>query len=372
MSRFWFRQPIMKTFKDESPFPKRIKEIKDIKKDSYKLPEDFYWYDFNIEDLPVIKKFLNLYYIEDLDSIFRLQYSVDQLKWWLFPPDSKDATHLAIKYKNTFVGTISAIPGNMKLFLNNYKMGIVNFLCVHGSMRNMRLAPVLIKELLRRGYLLDYYESIYSVSKAISFPICSSRCYFYPINIKKLVNHNFMEIKPRMTLTRTIKLYKLPNEPYYNFIMLTDEYYESAYQLYQKYMDIYDMYQCITFKQFIHWFMPSNFLYTYVLINDHKEVTDIISFYSLPSKVIRTNYYINAVYSWYNIGSTLITSALIKDALILAKIKGFDTYKCMNIMENCNILRELKFMETDGTLHYFSYNLSMKHIQNDKMGYNFF
>ena len=45
-----------------------------------------------------------------------------------------------------------------------------------------------------------------------------------------------------------------------------------------------------------------------------------------------------------------------REALILAKIQKFDVFNCLDIMNNAEMLEELKFGSGDGTLHYYLYN----------------
>lgn len=42
-----------------------------------------------------------------------------------------------------------------------------------------------------------------------------------------------------------------------------------------------------------------------------------------------------------------------------AKLKGFDVFNCLDVMDNEEFLKELKFMPGDGYLHYYLYNWSL-------------
>jgi hypothetical protein len=137
----------------------------------------------------------------------------------------------------------------------------INFLCVHKALRSKRLAPVLIKEVTRRvnmqsaapplpcpcpcpalrpalrpvlrcalpcalpcAALLtcvwcmwcvcvgspDIWQAVYTAGVVLPKPVAQNRYYHRSLNPKKLIEIGFSRLQPRMTLARTIKLYKLP------------------------------------------------------------------------------------------------------------------------------------------------------------------
>jgi glycylpeptide N-tetradecanoyltransferase len=45
-----------------------------------------------------------------------------------------------------------------------------------------------------------------------------------------------------------------------------------------------------------------------------------------------------------------------KDALIVAKNKGYDVFNCLDVQQNTQFLSELQFGIGDGNLHYYFYN----------------
>merc|ERR1711998_163769 len=89
----------------------------------------------------------------------------------------------------------------------------VNFLCVHKKLRSKRLAPVLIKEITRRVNLCGIFQACYTAGVVLPKPIASCRYYHRSLNPKKLIEVGFSRLAPRMTMSRTIKLYQLPEEP---------------------------------------------------------------------------------------------------------------------------------------------------------------
>ena len=66
---------------------------------------------------------------------------------------------------------------------------------------------------------------------------------------------------------------------------------------------------------------------------DNDNITDFISFYSLPSSILKhpSHKTLNVAYSYYNIPGKHKLVDLIKDALILAKNKGYDVFNALDI-----------------------------------------
>jgi glycylpeptide N-tetradecanoyltransferase len=46
----------------------------------------------------------------------------------------------------------------------------------------------------------------------------------------------------------------------------------------------------------------------------------------------------------------------LQDALILAKSKGYDVFNSLDILQNIDFLKDLKFGQGDGFLQYYLYN----------------
>lgn len=85
-------------------------------------------------------------YVEDDDCSFRFDYSREFLKWALNPPNYVKNWLVGVRGKNgKLYASITGVPVHTCLEDEKVKMGEINFLCVHKSIREKRLAPVLIK-----------------------------------------------------------------------------------------------------------------------------------------------------------------------------------------------------------------------------------
>lgn len=116
----------------------------------------------------------------------------------------------------------------------------INFLCVHKKLRSKRVAPVLIREITRRVNLQGIFQAVYtagvvlpkpiatcryvSILELISFFVINSYLLLYrfihkfvfqrywhrSLNPKKLIEVKFSHLSRNMTMQRTLKLFKLP------------------------------------------------------------------------------------------------------------------------------------------------------------------
>lgn len=89
----------------------------------------------------------------------------------------------------------------------------INFLCVHKKLRSKRVAPVLIREITRRVNLMGIFQAVYTAGVVLPKPIATCRYWHRSLNPKKLIDIKFSHLSRNMTMQRTLKLYKLPDNP---------------------------------------------------------------------------------------------------------------------------------------------------------------
>jgi glycylpeptide N-tetradecanoyltransferase len=101
------------------------------------------------------------------------------------------------------------------------------------------------------------------------------------------------------------------------------------------------------------------------VVEDEKTITDFMSFYSLPSSILKNPDHstLNAAYSYYNVTTTDRMPELMKDTLIRARDLGYDVFNCLDVMDNKPCLEPLKFGCGDGHLQYYLYNWRTKHLE---------
>lgn len=128
----------------------------------------------------------------------------------------------------------------MLCFFSTQKMVEINFLCVHKKLRSKRVAPVLIREITRRVNLEGIFQAVYTAgvvlpkpvgscrywnflnfivimntTSALTFCVISKNRYWHrSLNPRKLIDVKFSHLSYKMTMQRTLKLYKLPEVEY--------------------------------------------------------------------------------------------------------------------------------------------------------------
>lgn len=259
------------------------------------------------------------------------------------------------------MGFITGIPVRIRVYESVRPMAEINFLCVHKTLRNKRLAPVLIKEITRRVNLTDRWQAVYTAGVVIPTPLSQTRYYHRSLNPKKLIEVGFSRLQPRMTMARTIKLYQLPKDPLTPGLRALEEKdCKEAFTLLSKYLNKFQLAQQYDEEEFKHWFLPrQNIINSYVVRDPSSgKITDFISFYTLNSSVIKNEKYptLQAAYSFYNVSTKTPFADLMQDALILARNLGFDVFNALDVMENEPVFKPLKFGIGDGHLQYYLYN----------------
>ena len=130
---------------------------------------------------------------------------------------------------------------------------------------------------------------------------------------------------------------------------------------------------CMTEDEVRHWMvMQEEVIYSYVIENDKGEVTDLLSFYTLPSTIIGNDQYqeLRAAYMFYTVPNNHAIADLLQNALILAASTGHDVFNALDILENGHdtLLKDLKFGIGDGKLRYYLFNWRCKEMQSEDVG----
>mmetsp|Transcript_5270 Transcript_5270/g.13190 ORF Transcript_5270/g.13190 Transcript_5270/m.13190 type:complete len:452 (-) Transcript_5270:25-1380(-) len=408
---FWESQPV-KQFTEEANDGEGVEEgpvqtlasqdVSQVRQDPYGLPAGYEWCDCDISSQDSVQEVYTLLsenYVEDDDNMFRFNYSAEFLSWALQPPGFKPFWHLGVRVikSRKLVAFISAVPAKIRVGGGTHssattssggdgvegdgsttseggsakgKEGLpmveINFLCVHKKLRTKRLAPVLIREITRRVNLFDIWQASYTAGVIIPTPVATCRYFHRSLNPKKLIEVGFSKLGKRMTLSRTIKLHKLPASPSTKGLRKMKK--EDAPQvlaLLNAYLSRFDL-ACLfqSVDEIEHWFLPrDDVIYTYVVESEQSgKITDLMSFYSLPSTIIGNEHHkeLRAAFSYYNIANTVDLKSLMEDALVVAQLNKFDVFNALDIMQNAQFMRDLKFGIGDGHLQYYLYNWKIK------------
>ncbi|KAJ8644980.1 hypothetical protein MRB53_006728 [Persea americana] len=373
---FWETQPVGQ-FKDlgdkslpEGPIELPI-PISEVKQEPYNLPNLYEWTTCDIDSEETRTEVYNLLtnnYVEDDENMFRFNYSKEFIRWALRPPGYFRNWHIGVRVKASkkLVAFISGVPARIRVRDEVVKMAEVNFLCVHKKLRSKRLAPVMIKEVTRRVHLENMWQAAYTAGVVLPTPVTTCQYWHRSLNPKKLIDVQFSRLGARMTMSRTIKLYKLPGStatPGMRKMELRDV--PAVTRLLRNYLSQFVVAPDFDEDDVEHWLLPTENVVDSFLVESPEthEITDFCSFYTLPSTILGNPNYstLKAAYSFYNVSTRTPLLQLINDMLILAKQKDYDVFNALDVMHNETFLKELKFGPGDGQLHYYVYNYRIRH-----------
>eukprot|EP00011_Vannellida_sp_DIVA3-517-6-12_P002840 CAMPEP_0114613180 /NCGR_PEP_ID=MMETSP0168-20121206/4999_1 /TAXON_ID=95228 ORGANISM="Vannella sp., Strain DIVA3 517/6/12" /NCGR_SAMPLE_ID=MMETSP0168 /ASSEMBLY_ACC=CAM_ASM_000044 /LENGTH=484 /DNA_ID=CAMNT_0001824177 /DNA_START=31 /DNA_END=1485 /DNA_ORIENTATION=+ len=376
---FWKDEPVPQSFGDTEVKNEPIEPAlspEEVPKEPEKLHSALVWCEVDIRDpaqLDEVYTLLYENYVEDEDEMFRFDYSRELLTWALTPPGAKPQWYVGIrgKEKGKLLAFITAIPANLRVYNKLVPLVEINFLCVHKKLRSKSLAPTLIKEITRRVHVENLWQAVFTAGKLLPRPVTISTYYHRSLNPKKLVDVGFSHLHSRMTMARMIKLNQLPKKPATpGFRIMVQADVPQVTALLQEYLQKFKLAPHFTEDEVSHWLLPrKDILKSYVVERDGK-VLDFVSFYTLPSTVMKHKDYdtLYVAYSYYNVAKTTPWVDLMRDALISAKELGFDVFNCLDIMDNKQFLKELNFGVGDGQLNYYLYNWHCPSFQSEEMG----
>ncbi|XP_014798155.1 PREDICTED: glycylpeptide N-tetradecanoyltransferase 1 [Calidris pugnax] len=374
--QFWDTQPVPKLGEVVNTHGPVEPDKDNIRQEPYTLPQGFTWDALDLGDRGVLKELytlLNENYVEDDDNMFRFDYSPEFLLWALRPPGWLPQWHCGVRVVSSkkLVGFISAIPATIHIYDTEKKMVEINFLCVHKKLRSKRVAPVLIREITRRVHLEGIFQAVYTAGVVLPKPVGTCRYWHRSLNPRKLIEVKFSHLSRNMTMQRTMKLYRLPETPKTTGLRPMEHRDISAvHKLLTEYLKQFHLTPVMSREEVEHWFLPQeNIIDTFVVESAPGEVTDFLSFYTLPSTIMNhpTHKSLKAAYSFYNVHTKTPLIDLMSDALILAKSKGFDVFNALDLMENKTFLEKLKFGIGDGNLQYYLYNWKCPSMAPEKV-----
>ncbi|KAJ8553252.1 hypothetical protein K7X08_023930 [Anisodus acutangulus] len=375
--KFWETQPVGQ-FKDlgDTSLPEGPIELptplSEIKQEPYNLPSPYEWTTCDMvseEMCNEVYLLLTNNYVEDDENMFRFNYSKEFLQWALRPPGFYRSWHIGVRVKTSkkLVAFITGIPARIRVRDTVVIMAEINFLCVHKKLRSKRLAPVMIKEVTRRVHMENIWQAAYTAGVVLPTPVSTCQYWHRSLNPKKLIDVGFSRLGARMTMSRTIKLYKLPDRTVTpGFRKMEPHDVPAVTRLLRNYLKQFVVAPEFDENDVEHWLLPKEGVIDSYLVEspDTHEITDFCSFYTLPSSILGNQNHttLKAAYSYYNVSTKTPLIQLMNDALIVAKQKDFDVFNALDVMQNDSFLKELKFGPGDGKLHYYLYNYRTKHV----------
>ncbi|KAG0491832.1 hypothetical protein HPP92_004875 [Vanilla planifolia] len=373
---FWETQPVLQydeaghpTFPEGpifAPIP-----LSDVKQDSYNLPSQYEWSTIDIDDdatLANLHTFLSAHFDESPCAL-TFTYSAAFLRWLLRAPGHISSLHVAVRAKNSknLVGFIAGVPISLRIKSATLRVAVANLLCIHQKLRHKRLAPVLIKELVRRAQLQGIWQGAYATYRDLPTPFCSSEWGERLLNPKKLVDLAYIEMNDRITTQLAVKMCRLPPAPEtMGFRKMEPSDAAAVTRLLQEHLKRFGVAPLVDEHFVEHFLVPKEGVVDgYVVENpETKEVTDFCSFV-IHTKAIegKSRYSVLkfAILFYYAAFGTPVCK-LIKDVLVVAKMGGFDIVRAHGVMGNDAFLHKLLFraLPDANPVNYYLYNYRLR------------
>ncbi|KAI0170533.1 acyl-CoA N-acyltransferase [Pestalotiopsis sp. NC0098] len=384
--KFWSTQPVP-NFGEEQKFedgPIKIQTLDKVPKEPPPLVAGFEWCDMDIsnpKENEEVRELLQGHYVEDDEALFRFNYSYSILKWAMMPPNWKKQWHVGVRASTSkkLVAFISAVPLEIRVRKNIIHASEVNFLCIHKKLRSKRLAPVLIKEVTRRCNLEEVWQAIYTGGIVLPTPVSTCRYYHRAIDWQKLYETGFSPLPAGSKPQYQVRKYHVPeNTKLKGLREMQEKDVDAVHDLLIRYLQRYDLAPDWNKEDVRHWLLhkkakeqlEEQVIWTYVVEDENKKITDFFSFYCLESSVLRESKHkvVRAAYLFYYATETGLgdkvnreafktrLNALMSDALVLCKKNKFDVFNALSLMDNGLFLEEQKFGAGDGQLHYYLFN----------------
>ncbi|XP_078135254.1 glycylpeptide N-tetradecanoyltransferase 2-like isoform X2 [Sander vitreus] len=377
MYHFWDTQPVPKLGDSIVTHGPIVEGEASVRKEPYSLPQGFSWDTLDLSSSTVLKELctlLNENYVEEDDNTIRLEFSLEYLQWALQPPNWLAQWNCGVRVdaNNKLVGFVAALPADVHIYETEKRMVQVKFLCVHKKLRLKRMTPVLIRELTRRVNQQGLHQAVYTAGIVLPTPMSSCRCWHRLLNPRKLTEVSYPGLRQNMNLQRALKFNRLPEVTKTPGLRpMTKEDVVGIHSLLQANLRKFYLSPVLSLQEIEHWLLPrGNVIDTYVVKGNDGTLTDVVSFYSVSSRVLNHPVHtgLREAHLLYVACTATDSVDLMEDTLVLAKSKGFDVFSALEVMDNRSFLEKLKFSINDKSLHYYLYNWMCPKMSPDKVG----
>ncbi|XP_034414938.1 glycylpeptide N-tetradecanoyltransferase 2-like isoform X1 [Cyclopterus lumpus] len=374
---FWDTQPVRRLGDGVGTHGPIVEGEASLRKEPSSLPSGFSWDTLDLSSPTVLRELctlLNENYMEEDDNTMRREFSLEYLQWALQPPNWLAQWNCGVRVhtNNKLVGFIAALPADVRMYETEKRMSQVKFLCVHKKLRLKRMTPVLIRELTRRINQHGLYQAVYTAGIVLPTPLSSCRYWLRPLNPRKLTEVSYPGLRQNMNLHRALKFYRLPEVTKTPGLRpLAKEDVVGVHSLLQANLCKFHLSSMLSLQEVEHWLLPrESVIDTYVVEGDAGTLTDVVSFYSVSSRVLNHPVHtgLRAAHLLYVAATTTDPVDLMEDTLVLAKSKGFDVFSALDVMDNKSFLENLKFSIMDKSLHFYLYNWMCPNMSPDKVG----
>ena len=306
-----------------------------VRQEPYSLPQGFHWVILSSSNVEEVVKFLNKFSKQHITTVFDINFTIKH-------PTAKDEWQFGIRTTNgKLVGVVLGHPVCISI------QG-VSLACIrpctgyHPKYRDKRIYYILIKELMRRVNLYDINHLVLTqVYNSILKPVITTDVWSY--------SFDYPTSNP---------LPNLPRTP--GWRRMTSEDVPSALAIINKWSSQFEIRQVFNSEEeFSYVFLcptEPNYVFTYVVENKTKSITDLISFKLENIPHMPTFAYITTVVSTQS-----PVKQLIIDALVCAKNMGAKELRISQSNTKSDVLLSIPF-QCGYTMKLLIYNYKYREV----------
>jgi glycylpeptide N-tetradecanoyltransferase len=340
------------------------------------LPVTMEWLSIDMADEVTMHKivdFLKLYYLVDSSNKFKLDYTIDFLKWVIEPENGGFMTAIVSKNDKSVCGVVGAYFKNMTVFDKTEKFAVVDFLCAHPIYRKKKIAYTLIDEIVRLIVKTGVNQGCFTTERCVPSPCSVIRYYHRPINYIKLQKFGFTDVggDPEKVQHKFNIKGTFPE----NYIQMNESHLPMVSKLYNEFMIKYNV--CCNYTEAeLKNLLLNKFVNSYVItdkkmLND--DVLDFVSYYNLPYVTLDQEK-INSGYLFLYSCNNIAGDELLENLLRIAFFNKLDVFNVTDTMMIPNVLftKELE-LDEDSDNESYEHIYEHKFLKGDeKLHFNFF
>lgn len=354
---FWDSQPVVKY--NEIVGRDQIINENLVKYDNITLNEKLY-FKFDDDDCEGIAKFMSKINSLDTKYDYYKYHTTEQIKWMM--ELNNICFTIRSKANNNIFAVVFSHIMNYQINNKSYPIGNIKFFAVTNKLRNKSLGKIMIKQLnnllIDKGVKIGAFKSQLYIQR----PFCTTRIYHRALNIDVLVENNFTELSESIKLDHVRKELELPNKTFTTIAILdkdNDKDVTKAFELLKNQFNKFNFHPNFDINQFKKIFLDNKFVLSYVIKNNNI-VTDFCSVERVIYKIKNSNNVINGCKLFYYTTYENTGYRIIKDLMILSRLRGFAVFSAYDIMGNESLVSDLGFDTGQELLHYNLYNYKIK------------
>lgn len=362
-STFWKHEPIMQKFNPNTSYNNIFTSTLDPTQTlPYELPSNLTWGILDInssEDMRQMTVLLNINYSESKGgNKYKKVYTENYIKWLFTQCQKYIILGVRNAQSNALMGVISCRIQTMQLNKNTLDIANTSFLCVHSTQKKSQLAIVLIKE-LKRLVSTNYniQVGLFCTKTSIhATPLCEYITYARPLSISKLYRLKYITLHEKANISTLEKHYNhgLDQKPNNNFVRLCELTLNQAFEAYNISTSRYNLYHKYTLDEFKNIFLSNPYIISYIYLDPDTSEPELLSIYT--STYTHSKNLITRGEIYYYTANVQTPYFMVKQALLLCCQHNIDVVHITNMMDNFEVISELRFDEIDKPTNLYIYN----------------